>query len=69
MAYVGCGRSELSLRTRDGARLLLIGGEPFAEPVRLGDSPWLQKSQPQLAAQTATWARYAHAVSAALGTA
>jgi redox-sensitive bicupin YhaK (pirin superfamily) len=33
MAYVGCGRSEVVLRSRGGASVLLIGGEPFPEPV------------------------------------
>jgi quercetin 2,3-dioxygenase len=31
--YLGRGRSELAFRSRGGARLLLIGGEPFAEPI------------------------------------
>lgn len=30
---LGTGRSELALSSRDGARVLLIGGQPFAEPI------------------------------------
>jgi redox-sensitive bicupin YhaK (pirin superfamily) len=31
MAYLGCGRSNLSLESALGGRVLLIGGEPFEE--------------------------------------
>jgi hypothetical protein len=31
MLYLGCGRSELRLRSADGARVLLLGGVPFEE--------------------------------------
>ena len=31
--YLGCGRSELALRSRSGARVLLIGGVPFSEKI------------------------------------
>jgi redox-sensitive bicupin YhaK (pirin superfamily) len=33
LAYVGMGRDELPLASADGARLLLLGGVPFAEPI------------------------------------
>jgi redox-sensitive bicupin YhaK (pirin superfamily) len=33
MLYLGAGRSDLSLRADHGARLLLIGGEPFEEHI------------------------------------
>ncbi|HYC58878.1 MAG TPA: pirin family protein [Thermoanaerobaculia bacterium] len=33
MCYVGTDRAELALRSTSGARVLIIGGEPFAEPV------------------------------------
>jgi redox-sensitive bicupin YhaK (pirin superfamily) len=33
MAYLGCGRSELAPTSDSGARLLLIGGEPFDEAI------------------------------------
>jgi redox-sensitive bicupin YhaK (pirin superfamily) len=33
--YLGCGRSALDLETQAPARVLLIGGEPFPEEVRL----------------------------------
>jgi redox-sensitive bicupin YhaK (pirin superfamily) len=32
-AYLGVGRDEVVLTAPDGARLLLLGGEPFAEPL------------------------------------
>ena len=31
--YLGTGRSELAFRSSSGARLLLIGGEPFPDPI------------------------------------
>jgi hypothetical protein len=33
LAYLGLGRDELAADTADGARLLLIGGEPFESPL------------------------------------
>lgn len=33
MLYLGCGRPELRLRSDDEARLVLLGGEPFAERI------------------------------------
>lgn len=33
MVYLGTDRTELPLRSTDGARVLLLGGVPFAEPV------------------------------------
>jgi quercetin 2,3-dioxygenase len=33
LAYLGVGRAELVLSATDPARLLLLGGEPFGEPV------------------------------------
>ena len=33
LLYLGSGRSDLPLRSQDGARLLLIGGEPFEEHI------------------------------------
>jgi len=33
MLYLGCGRRELRLRSETGARVLLLGGEPFAEQI------------------------------------
>lgn len=31
--YLGCGRGEVSFRSDSGARLLIVGGKPLAEPV------------------------------------
>jgi redox-sensitive bicupin YhaK (pirin superfamily) len=31
MVYLGCGRSDVAVRASSNARVLLIGGEPFAE--------------------------------------
>jgi hypothetical protein len=33
MLYLGCGRRDLRVRSEPGARLLLLGGEPFAEQI------------------------------------
>jgi quercetin 2,3-dioxygenase len=33
LAYLGMGRHELAAATVDGARLLLLGGEPFESPI------------------------------------
>ena len=33
LGYVGTGRSTLTLSTRDGARVVLLGGEPFGEEI------------------------------------
>jgi quercetin 2,3-dioxygenase len=33
LGYLGQGREEVALSVRDPARVLLLGGEPFAEPV------------------------------------
>jgi redox-sensitive bicupin YhaK (pirin superfamily) len=33
MLYLGCGRRELRFRCASGARLLLLGGEPFGEQI------------------------------------
>jgi quercetin 2,3-dioxygenase len=33
MLYLGCGRRDLRLRSEPGARVLLLGGEPFAEQI------------------------------------
>jgi redox-sensitive bicupin YhaK (pirin superfamily) len=33
LAYLGMGRDELAAATTDGARLLLLGGEPFESPI------------------------------------
>jgi hypothetical protein len=33
MLYLGCGRRELRVKSRPGARVMLLGGEPFAEQI------------------------------------
>ena len=33
MLYLGCSRRDLRLRSEDGARVLLLGGEPFDEQI------------------------------------
>jgi redox-sensitive bicupin YhaK (pirin superfamily) len=33
MLYLGCGRRDLRLRSASGARVLLLGGEPFADQI------------------------------------
>ncbi|WP_345631731.1 pirin family protein [Rugosimonospora acidiphila] len=33
LLYLGRGRTDLTLRSEDGARLFLLGGEPFDEPL------------------------------------
>lgn len=33
LLYLGCGRTELTIRASKGARILIIGGEPFKEEI------------------------------------
>lgn len=33
LLYLGCGRSHVDLRVKQGARILMIGGEPFNEDI------------------------------------
>jgi redox-sensitive bicupin YhaK (pirin superfamily) len=33
MLYLGCGRRDLRVRSASGARIMLLGGEPFAEQI------------------------------------
>ncbi len=33
LLYLGCGRTELSMQIKKGARILIIGGEPFNEEI------------------------------------
>jgi redox-sensitive bicupin YhaK (pirin superfamily) len=33
LLYLGCGRSQVSIRTKQGTRFLMIGGEPFKEEI------------------------------------
>jgi quercetin 2,3-dioxygenase len=52
--YLGCGRSELALHSREGARLLLLGGEPFAEPVLMWWN-FVARTPEEIAAARAEW--------------
>ena len=51
---LGIGRAEVSISTREGARLLLIGGTPFAEPVLMWWN-FVARTPEEIAAARAAW--------------
>ncbi len=53
-AYLGAGRDEVVLSAPDGARVLLLGGEPFPEPVVMWWN-FVGRSQDELAAARSAW--------------
>jgi redox-sensitive bicupin YhaK (pirin superfamily) len=53
-AYLGLGRQTLSLRTDRQARLLLLGGEPFDEPILMWWN-FVARSRAEVEAATRTW--------------
>jgi redox-sensitive bicupin YhaK (pirin superfamily) len=54
MLYLGCGRRDLSLRSEAGARLLLLGGEPFAEEIVMWWN-FVARSNDEIAAARKQW--------------
>jgi len=51
---LGLGRAEVSISTREGARLLLIGGTPFAEPVLMWWN-FVARTREEIAAARVAW--------------
>ena len=66
LAYLGLGRSECSLSTRDPARALLIGGVPFDEPILMWWN-FVARTHAEMTAAHASWAaadeRFGHVAS------
>ncbi|MCW5983143.1 MAG: pirin family protein [Bryobacteraceae bacterium] len=54
--YLGAGRSELDLSSREGARLLLIGGAPFGETVLMWWN-FVARTAEEIAAARQAWER------------
>lgn len=54
LLYLGCGREQLSLRTAAPACLLLIGGEPFREPLLMWWN-FVGRSKPELTQACRDW--------------
>jgi quercetin 2,3-dioxygenase len=54
MLYLGCGRRDLRLRSEPGARLLLLGGEPFAEQIVMWWN-FVGRSGDEIAAARSAW--------------
>jgi redox-sensitive bicupin YhaK (pirin superfamily) len=56
MLYLGCGRRDLRLDTVSGARLLLLGGEPFEEEIVMWWN-FVGRSAAEIAAAREQWMR------------
>jgi redox-sensitive bicupin YhaK (pirin superfamily) len=54
LLYLGLGRSELSIRTEAGARILLLGGEPFPEALVMWWN-FVGRSHEEIVAARADW--------------
>jgi redox-sensitive bicupin YhaK (pirin superfamily) len=54
LLYVGCGRERLALRAEAPARVLLLGGLPFGEPVLMWWN-FVARSRAEVAAATEDW--------------
>lgn len=54
MLYLGCGRRDLRLRSDVGARVLLLGGEPFAEQIVMWWN-FVARTGEEIAAARAQW--------------
>lgn len=55
LGYVGMGRDELPLSSGDGARLLLLGGIPFPEPIVMWWN-FVARSKEEMAQARTQWA-------------
>lgn len=54
MVYLGTDRSELALQSKSGARVLLLGGAPFAEPVLMWWN-FVARTPEEIAVARAEW--------------
>ncbi|MEV7284913.1 pirin family protein [Streptomyces sp. NPDC093252] len=54
MLYLGCGRTELPLRTDTDAALMLLGGEPFEEELVMFWN-WIGRSQEEIVRAREDW--------------
>ncbi|MET8829505.1 pirin family protein [Streptomyces sp. NPDC004610] len=54
MLYLGCGRTELPLRTDTDAGLMLLGGEPFEEELIMFWN-WIGRSQEEIVQAREDW--------------
>jgi redox-sensitive bicupin YhaK (pirin superfamily) len=54
LAYLGQGRDELSLRAREPTRVLLLGGEPFEEPLLMWWN-FVARTREEIEAAHAQW--------------
>jgi redox-sensitive bicupin YhaK (pirin superfamily) len=55
MVYLGCGRRDLRATSESGARLLLLGGEPFEEPIVMWWN-FVARSSEEIAEAREQWA-------------
>jgi len=53
--YLGTGRDEMSLASRGGARLLLVGGAPFGETILMWWN-FVARTQEEIVAAAEAWA-------------
>lgn len=54
--YLAPGRAEVALKSRDGARILLLGGTPFGEPVLMWWN-FVARTHEEIAAAREEWER------------
>jgi quercetin 2,3-dioxygenase len=55
LLYLGCGRTSLSIRSANGADLMLLGGEPFAEEIVMWWN-FVARTGEEVTAARAAWA-------------
>jgi quercetin 2,3-dioxygenase len=55
MLYLGCGRRDLSVRSNEGARALLLGGAPFEEQIVMWWN-FVARTNEEIAAAREDWA-------------
>jgi redox-sensitive bicupin YhaK (pirin superfamily) len=56
LGYLGRGRTELSLDVREPTRAMLLGGEPFEEPILMWWN-FVARSRDEIDTAYASWAR------------
>ena len=54
LAYLGTGRDELALVTRDRSRVMLLGGQPFESPIRMWWN-FVARTDDEMAAARQSW--------------